>query len=435
MTDNSKVLPIEEIQLRSVNGIDGNKKGGFIPYIGDKYFNGIDFSGMGKAKVLVIGPRHYCDAGYSSRNFLAYLSEEERKKIYTDKDDASKYTIKKLEVGCRKHSPNSCLDKEVNGNFKCPVIVNSICPIIEDTNCCKIRIGKTGTNDDGINCSGMRQLRCETLYAIHEYIGKPKMESARYGITYFDSITKFIQTQHNSSNREKSFLWERIAFINLIQRYIPLKDMYESKDIERQIKKEDIVFAKQMIDYLNPDIIITTMECVKNKLNGILKDAFINSEADFINFHLFINKERENDFINHLDGILDIVFTKIENSNRLIIANIQKKTQFGGYINGMIEAIKDSGFINNEKIIRDELLERIIDQIDEMKAKYPDPNNPCPIPEKIQTLKGLNRLNKNYQDLFRKWLANNKSDKTRGRVFMKEIIGEYKKRLGVSDKL
>ena len=71
----------------------------------------------------------------------------------------------------------------------------------------------------------MRQLRCETLYAIHEYIGKPKMESARYGITYFDSITKFIQTQHNSSNREKSFLWERIAFINLIQRYIPLKDM------------------------------------------------------------------------------------------------------------------------------------------------------------------------------------------------------------------
>lgn len=256
--------------------------GRFIPYIGDHYDYGLgpdkgDDEGENvqedsesNPRILIIGPRHYCDASYSSRNLLAYLSEDMRDKLIGNPNATFPSDLR---VGCVMDSPKDCLKTT---HDKCPVYLakGKTCPL---WNRCEIR--QIGMEEGGLHCGKVRNLRCETLFAVHEYLNKPSIESARLGLTYFDSIAKFLIDEFNYASNKKHVakdIWGKVAFMNLIQRYIPLKDTnFDSKTIRRFIEDDDIFFCKKkIINNLKPDYIIMTMPCIEEALRTIIINEY-----------------------------------------------------------------------------------------------------------------------------------------------------------------
>ena len=253
--------------------IASNPEGRFIPYIGEQYSSGLGINLKNNPKVLIIGPRHYCDASYSSRNLLAYMTSQMRDDLNRNPNATFPADLK---VGCIEKTARYCLRDKDNS---CPVYLaaeNNKCPLARG---CKIR--SYAMEEDGFKCNSSRNLRCETQYAIHEYLNKPSIESARLGLTYFDSITKFLAEEflHDVTHKIKvEDIWKRVAFTNLIQRYIPLKDInFDSKAIGKEIDKDvDINFCKEMIiDSLKPDYIVMTMSCIEYALRTVLSHDYV----------------------------------------------------------------------------------------------------------------------------------------------------------------
>ena len=246
-------------------------EGRFIPYIGELYDEGLGSKSKNNPRILIIGPRHYCDASYNSRNLLANMTDKQREKLIGNPGATFPPNLK---VGCIETSAKQCLKLK---HDQCPVYVakhNRSCPISR-----KCKIQSSAEKEGGFQCKSSRNLRCETLYAIYDYLNRPSIESARLGMTYFDSIAKFIIEEFNYVPSKKAIakeIWEKVSFVNLIQRYIPLKDTnFDSKTIGRHIEQEDIYFCKHtIIDNLNPDFIILTMPCIDDALKTILKKEY-----------------------------------------------------------------------------------------------------------------------------------------------------------------
>lgn len=271
-----------------------DSKGRFVPYIGKNYLKGLGNKVKNNYKVLIIGPRHYCDAMYSSRNLLAYLTEQQRKQLKEGGSFPSD-----IKVGCVEITPEHCLRDR---HASCPVYLNvstkrcplrKSCPIYSQCEFLKI-------NDNTTICKGNRNLRCETLLAINDYLDIPLIESARLGTSYFDTITFFLNDEFELRYTRKELLnnkkavWESVAFVNMIQRYIPLKGINsESNKIRVHIKEVDRLFCEQyIIKPLQPDIILLTMECVEKNLTTVLqKNNFecFNINAS-LNFSVFKRK-------------------------------------------------------------------------------------------------------------------------------------------------
>lgn len=257
------------IKFKRQLALDPN--GRFIPYIGAKYDSGLGSAGgKNNPRILIIGPRHYCDASYSSRNLLAYMSDDVRVKLIGNPTATFPSDLK---IGCTMTTPKDCLRSK---HDQCPVYLakGKTCPLRVE---CKIRC--YGMEEGGFHCKSTRNLRCETLYAIHEYLNRPSIESARLGLTYFDTIAKFIIEEFNYQPSRKDLakdIWEKVAFMNLIQRYIPLKDTnFDSKTIKKHIIDDDIFFCKKnVINKLKPDFIIMTMPCIEDKLKTILDNEY-----------------------------------------------------------------------------------------------------------------------------------------------------------------
>ncbi len=230
-----------------------DKRGRFIPYIGKEFDKGLN-----KNRIVIVGPRHYCDGINNSRNVLIGLSD-----ILSDKKKKKSLESGKqhdFEVGCIEENAEKCLRQE--GKSPCPVYKDKTCLLKSD---CQIK-GVLG-------CDGKRNLRCETLYAINEFINEPKIESMRLGILYFTQITDFIRSHLKIVQGSSSQIWERVAFFNLIQRYIPLMGIhFDSNLIRNKIQNEDIKTGMDLIKKLNPDIVITTMPCISSVLNKELNE-------------------------------------------------------------------------------------------------------------------------------------------------------------------
>lgn len=282
-------------------------KGRFIPYIGCHYKEGLNCYNQ-RIKIIVIGPRHYCDGVHSSRNVLIGLNNESLSKLERGKPFPAIF-----KVGCTKNEVEGFLLEECHHegeNSLCPVYEGKICPL-RDT--CDIR--------QKLNCKGNRRLRCETLYAVYESARKnksgiPAIESARLGKHYFGQLTDFIQKQFEPVRKES--IWDSIAFFNLIQRYIPLKKVdSDSCRIEKYIKDEDLKAAEEIINALAPGVIITTMSCVENKLDKILGSLGYrrNSNFELIRYSIFEKHEEsyignKHDWKKYLDE--EIESAKIE---------------------------------------------------------------------------------------------------------------------------
>lgn len=257
-----------------------NPKGRFIPYIGEQYSEGLGCKQKNNPTILIIGPRHYCDASYSSRNLLAHMTRDMRDALSSNPDATFPADLK---VGCIEKTAKNCLRDKYNS---CPVYLateNKECPLRVN---CQIR--SYGMDEVGFKCEKSRNLRCETLYAIHEYLNKPSIESARLGLTYFDSITRFLMEEF-LVNEERPIkvknIWKKVAFTNLIQRYIPLKDInFDSKTIGKEITDADIIFCKKMIiEKLKPDYIVMTMSCIEYALKTVISD-------DYESFKIYKNR-------------------------------------------------------------------------------------------------------------------------------------------------
>lgn len=292
----------------------------FIPYIGEKYRSGINDE---KEKVLIIGPRHYCDARYDSRNLISsimqmikknevdtknfeeiHLTDDETDSIGEKKNN--KYISFKGKIGCLRESSKSCLkDSYSSKDFVCPVLKDQECPL--KGKCPQTREERPKW------CNGNRQLRCETILAIHDYTkGTKKIPSAEIGCSYFASIEEFLKKFFPNLETEKN-VWERIAFMNMIQRYVPYRGINESSiDIAKLIRsdegKEDKKFVGNTIAELSPTYIIATMKCVEDILRMIRSSDKITKKSDGKNFSF----DEEYKRIKKIDGF--IVF-KLKDKN------------------------------------------------------------------------------------------------------------------------
>ena len=272
----------------------------FIPYIGREYWSGINDE---KEKVLIIGPRHYCDARYDSRNLMPFIMQIINKKKFdfenykeivltnyeTDSIGEKKndnYISFKCKIGCLRESSKSCLkDSYSSKDFVCPVLKGQKCPLKDD---CPLT--KEG-NPCPEWCNGNRQLRCETILAIHDYpSGTKDIPSAEIGCSYFASIEVFLKKifpnlENEEVEEDEKNVWKRVAFMNMIQRFVPYRGYNESSnDIARLIRskegKEDKKFILDTIVGLSPTYIIATMECVADALHKISGFVDKNNSSD-----------------------------------------------------------------------------------------------------------------------------------------------------------
>lgn len=242
------------LQIKMAN----DTKGRFIPYIGRHYDKGL-LTPSGYRRILIIGPRHYCDGVENSRNVLMGLNENNR-----DKLERGKRFPDEIRVGCTNTDASCCL--KTKGGTDCPVYAGKECLLY---NRCEIY------KHLNIPCNGEhnRNLRCETLYAVDEFLNKPRIESARLGISYFGQITKFINALFMPVNPNAAYIWERVSFFNLIQRYIPLRNVnYDSSIIEKKfVQKQDVSTGEEIIKEIDADILIMTMPCIRRKMEFKLK--------------------------------------------------------------------------------------------------------------------------------------------------------------------
>lgn len=372
-------------------------EGRFIPYIGELYDAGVGPSyTKNNPRILIIGPRHYCDASYSSRNLLAYMSDEMREELSNNPDARFPHNLK---VGCTETSAKECLKLKHN---KCPVYLaehNKHCPLSIH---CKIRC--YAMKEDGFPCNSVRNLRCETLYAVYEYLNKPSIESARLGITYFDSITKFITEEFHyvlSSKKDAAKeIWRKVSFTNLIQRYIPLKDTnFDSNTIQRYITPEDISFCKEsIIDNLNPDYIVMTMPCIEYALRTILGNKYELHKA-YKNSGWYVYKAKKSTSMS-IKSKWELICEEFFRSYEFPSTSIA----FGEEIYNLVEVLNNDSLTSGEsnrsrtKNIRTKILETIWRKL----KKSPTP------PTYINSVKCLNynlELTKG-ESIMRKWISN-----------------------------
>ena len=241
----------------------------FIPYVGSEYESGINKE---KEKVLIIGPRHYCDAINDSRNLIPSLIKAIKdgniqinnwQNITLTKDEEiieeSKFVA--LKIGCLEGSAADCLKNSyVDESF--------ICPVFEDQQC---DLYKDGCEYSGkVNCNGIRQLRCETLIAIYDYLHSNETQktvyqilSAEHGHSYFNSITQYLKRRFKIEDSP----WEKVAFMNLLQRYVPYRGILEN-DLYNYTQDNDLIFTINTIEKHKPTYIIATMKYVANELLG-----------------------------------------------------------------------------------------------------------------------------------------------------------------------
>lgn len=364
-----------------------NTEGRFIPYIGALYNDGIcvDDSHL---KILVIGPRHYCDAIYNSRNVLVDLSDTP--KAYSKLRTGEPFP-REFIVGCVKVKSDKCLKNEADTGFIddgrkwCPVFKNKSCPIKRN---CALK------NKLKISCNGKRILRCETLYAVSEFIGKPKFESARLGMSYFGRITQFLNKQFRLSMSSRD-VWERIAFFNLIQRYIPLQNInFDSEKIREKIKKEDIMAGERIISELTPDLILTTMTCVSKSMTKIfVKHGYVkNIHHEGYDYDVYYKDSLKIDVIKPewqecLDSLVrDYLFPDMSYKLREEILGIVQYTlnTYGAEIHGR------SAENEVRKYVRRAFVEKI--------------KNAANISTSIRNIKCFNECCENPDDAMRQWL-------------------------------
>ena len=303
----------------------------FIPYVGSEYESGINKE---KEKVLIIGPRHYCDAINDSRNLIPSLIKAIKdgniqinnwQNITLTKDEEiieeSKFVA--LKIGCLEGSAADCLKNSyVDESF--------ICPVFEDQQC---DLYKDGCEYSGkVNCNGIRQLRCETLIAIYDYLHSNETQktvyqilSAEHGHSYFNSITQYLKRRFKIEDSP----WEKVAFMNLLQRYVPYRGM-EENNLYNYTKDTDVFFTLDIIKELSPTYIIVTMKYVANELLGEIKGS-ADSQKWFKDKYEII--EDENGFI----------LLKVKGKDaRVLLSNLKSESVFNGFLRFYKERHKPS---------------------------------------------------------------------------------------------
>lgn len=316
----------------------------FIPFIGNEYDSGVNEE---KEKVLIIGPRHYCDAMNDSRNLIPSLIKviKEGKmptKVIED-GKMSKTILKKnitltndieridktnvtLKIGCLKGSAADCLMKSYGDEpFICPVFEDQQCVLPKDV--CEYS-GK-------VNCNGIRQLRCETLIAIYDYLHSNEIQktvyqilSAEHGHSYFNSITQYLKRRFKIEDSP----WKKVAFMNLLQRYVPYRGM-EEINLYNYTKNTDVFFTLDIIKELSPTYIIATTKYVADELLGKKEERKDkeNSQKWFKDKYEII--EDENGFI----------LLKVKGKDaRVLLSNLKSESVFNGFLRFYKELDKPS---------------------------------------------------------------------------------------------
>lgn len=264
-----------------------------MPYIGKKYLN----PKYHYYKILVIGPRHFCDAIYDTRNFLALKRDEFNEYI-------GKNATVNIEIGCNRDCASECLkDESIKNSYnrddwRCPVYKKmGPCPLGSHSKSTrKLNCPFVNFEDDSKKCDQQRHLRCETIISIADYLSssskKNIVESKGRGKPYFEGITDFIHRKLNLNKEKlpsKNDTWEFICFMNLCQRYLPFYGIgNEPKHLSPLLEahKDDLSFCEKVIEKLEPEIIIYTNPSVENVLktiferNGYEKYS-VSGESDF----------------------------------------------------------------------------------------------------------------------------------------------------------
>lgn len=398
-----------------------NDEGCFIPYVGVHYEKGIPYRHSKDIKVLIVGPRHYCDAAYNSRNVLSGLSDEERGELRQEtkshQDVVANFdTMNNKEIrfkpGCVLDNAKFCLTAEAHSEFRCPVFKDELCPI---SGTCKYQINDITDCHNNIiglvNCAQKRQLCCETLYAIYEFLHQPLIESSRLGNNYFATVTnhliKHLHFEKDSQKYSIEEIWDKIAFMNFIQRYVPLLNCSTSKEIEKHIDYSvDCSFLSRVVDALKPDVIIVTMECVyiqisvyieennkkQNKQNKI--DLTDYSLQDDMTSLFYVFKRKSNVILSTIkEKYVDVLFEKdcmLEsfNSKQEKIKSSNLAAFIIGMIGGLtelistmqekesaIDGVKKRKISDIEAYIKRTIIERFLKYLDEIQEDDKDDNN------------------------------------------------------------
>lgn len=380
----------------------------FVPFIGSNYEKGI--SGL---KILIIGPRHYCDASLNSRNILAYVREDQKRNWKTGETVSFK-------IGCMKKDAHDCL---LPGNHNnCPVYDNvdtRICPVGggKASGQCKIRAFEY--EDGGFECNGIRNLRCETIIGISDFLNPPtkQIESSREGMTYFQTITNFIKLNFKPKSSDVNYIWSHVSYINLIQKFISKIGFPDNNSIKTKVDEYDRQQVLITIEVLMPDVIITTMDCVRYHLTTIANKLGYIHETSFgdLDYHIFRKKDIKD----------DIIVKKW----KILIRNFFENYTFPkseyhlcGDIKGLINILTKSEYytlLKNTKSGEKELrcyIKKILSE----KAKFVD----------VKYLQKPKFCDGNYdEDTLRKWISNNNSSPLNGESIMRRVISEFKCKL------
>ena len=228
-----------------------------------------------------------------------------------------------MKIGCLEGSAADCLKNSyVDESF--------ICPVFEDQQC---DLYKDGCEYSGkVNCNGIRQLRCETLIAIYDYLHSNETQktvyqilSAEHGHSYFNSITQYLKRRFKIEDSP----WEKVAFMNLLQRYVPYRGM-EENNLYNYTKDTDVFFTLDIIKELSPTYIIVTMKYVANELLGEIKGS-ADSQKWFKDKYEII--EDENGFI----------LLKVKGKDaRVLLSNLKSESVFNGFLRFYKELHKPS---------------------------------------------------------------------------------------------
>ena len=311
----------------------------FTPYVGSKYESGINKE---KEKVLIIGPRHYCDAINDSRNLIPSLIKAikddtiqinnwQNITLTKDEEIIEKSKFVALKIGCLRESSKSCLkDSYSSKDFVCPVLKDQECPLKE--NCPQTKEG----NPCPEWCDGNRQLRCETLIAIYDYLNSNAQKgvvyqilSAEHGHSYFSSITQYLKKRFKIDDSP----WEKVVFMNLLQHYAPYRGILEN-DLYNYTQDNDVIFTINTIKKHKPTYIIATMKYVANELLGTKFER--KSEAAAESQKWFKDNygiENENGFI----------LLKVKGKNaKVLLSNLNSESVFNSFLRFYKELNKPS---------------------------------------------------------------------------------------------
>ena len=322
--------------------VANRKEGRFIPYIGKDYEKGLvskDKDAIGRfsrdsdkdksnVKILVIGPRHYCDAGKSRRNRFASLTKKDLEDMNCGK---SKNIPADPKLVCMRDDALACLKDNPDN---CPVFRN------EDARCCPV--SKECNIKESFPCNKERNLRCETLIAIKDYLDSIRViESQNIGKHFFNSITNIIDKVYKPKSKDSKYIWSCIAFSNLIQRYISTS-LTEDDEIRGFIVEDDRKFMLEVVEQLKPQIIIATNKCVKTKLKTVFRNLLYEERKLSCSGDFYIFERNNNEVIT--DKWKQILKECIEKSPFW-----KKSSQYNGFLNGVLKGFKDKNLMPSMK--------------------------------------------------------------------------------------